>query len=285
MFMAELWFVLTREITGQKFGGPIGTMKDATQPMIAVTPLVHGEFSIRVTDPQQLVVQMVGMQQTSNEQFTGWFKQQVLKIVREEMASMMVKQKRSLFDLTSNAFTSDIEAAVMQKVQAYVQPYGVVVAHMGNFEVGLSDQDQERLNKFQDKFADLQAGAAVAHDPAYIAYQQGQMMQGAGQGFAHGGEAGGAALQGMGLGMGMGMANMFNQQQQQQQQGQQQQRPPQPGGALVTCPKCNQQVAPGKFCASCGGPLAVAGPKHCTQCGQEVAPGAKFCAGCGAPQQ
>ena len=66
MFMAELWFILTREVVGQKFGGPVGLLKDPTQPMVAVTPLVHGEFSLKVTDAQQLVVGMVGMQHTSN---------------------------------------------------------------------------------------------------------------------------------------------------------------------------------------------------------------------------
>jgi membrane protease subunit (stomatin/prohibitin family) len=285
MFMAELWFVLTREVVGQKFGGPVGLLKDPTQPMVTVTPLVHGEFSLKVTDPTQLVVGMVGMQHTTNEQFTGWFKQQVLKVIREEMASMVVKKHMSLFDLTSGAFTSDIEAAVIQKVQALTQPYGVSVPHLGNFEIGLNDQDQERLNKFTD----LAANAALGRDPGLQGYAQAQMVRGAGQGMAKGGEAGGAALQGMGLGMGMGMANMFNQNMQQ--------RPPpgapQPqaagGGAamagMVTCGKCGSQVGAGKFCNSCGAPLAAAGPKHCTNCGNEVAPGARFCAGCGSPQQ
>ncbi len=259
--------------------------------MVAVTPLVHGEFSLKVTDAQQLVVGMVGMQHTSNDQFTGWFKQQVLKVIREEMASMVVKKHMSLFDLTSGAFTSDIEGAVLQKVQVLTQPYGVSVPHLGNFEIGLNDQDQERLNKFTD----LAANAALGRDPGLQGYAQAQMMMGAGQGMSKGGEAGGAAMQGMGLGMGLGMANMFNQNMQQQrppngpQQGPGYGGPPQgqggaPAAGLVSCGKCGSQVSAGKFCNSCGAPLAADGPKHCTDCGVEVAAGARFCGGCGKPQ-
>jgi membrane protease subunit (stomatin/prohibitin family) len=54
------------------------------------------------------------------------------------------------------------------------------------------------------------------------------------------------------------------------------------GAASVTCPKCSKTVAPGKFCAECGSPLAAAGPKFCSGCGTQLAGGAKFCSGCGA---
>ena len=49
LFMAELFFVLTREIPNLRFGTPVGMMQDP-KLKIAVTPLVHGEFSVRVTD-------------------------------------------------------------------------------------------------------------------------------------------------------------------------------------------------------------------------------------------
>ena len=53
-----------------------------------------------------------------------------------------------------------------------------------------------------------------------------------------------------------------------------------PGGAQVTCSKCNTRQPGGKFCAECGNALAQA-KKFCTGCGQETAPAAKFCANCG----
>ena len=48
---------------------------------------------------------------------------------------------------------------------------------------------------------------------------------------------------------------------------------------VTVCPKCQKPVGSEKFCANCGTPLTTA---HCTQCGAELAAGARFCGGCGA---
>jgi membrane protease subunit (stomatin/prohibitin family) len=65
--------------------------------------------------------------------------------------------------------------------------------------------------------------------------------------------------------------------------GMQAQQAPQftPGGAMVTCGKCNTRQPGGKFCAECGGALAQS-KKFCTGCGNETGT-AKFCANCGTP--
>jgi uncharacterized OB-fold protein len=53
------------------------------------------------------------------------------------------------------------------------------------------------------------------------------------------------------------------------------------GGA---CKKCQATLAAGaKFCAQCGTPAEVAGPKFCSQCGAQLAGGSRFCAQCGKP--
>lgn len=54
-------------------------------------------------------------------------------------------------------------------------------------------------------------------------------------------------------------------------------------GGTITCPHCNAQVRPGKFCAECGGNIAVAAKKTCSGCGVELSPGARFCPECGTP--
>lgn len=283
LFIAELFFVLTREIPNLRFGSPVGMMQDP-KLKIAVTPLVHGEFSLRVTDPQKLVVGMAGMAAGGQDDvFLHWFTEQLKKIMREELASMVVKKGLGLFDMTSGAYNSDIEAAVLQRVQQEVGPNGVQVSRLGSVEVAFNDGDTEKLQKFTE----TQAYADLGTNPGLMGYAQAKMMMGAGEGMAKGGEGSGNAMAGMGMGMGFGMANMFTQ----QQQAQQQQRGPQPGGGGgapaaggVHCAKCGTQVPPGKFCASCGAPLAAAGPKHCTECGNELAAGAKFCGNCGKPQ-
>lgn len=52
--------------------------------------------------------------------------------------------------------------------------------------------------------------------------------------------------------------------------------------SVGSCSKCQTSLAPGaRFCAQCGAPAAAAGPKFCSGCGGALAPGARFCPGCG----
>src|SRR5678815_5110256 len=46
----------------------------------------------------------------------------------------------------------------------------------------------------------------------------------------------------------------------------------------VRCPRCGEATA-GRFCSACGVPLRDV---TCSGCGQAAAPGARFCADCGA---
>jgi predicted nucleic acid-binding Zn ribbon protein len=46
----------------------------------------------------------------------------------------------------------------------------------------------------------------------------------------------------------------------------------------MKCPNCGTR-SEGKFCQSCGTPLAV--PGHCASCGAKLDPGARFCTRCG----
>jgi hypothetical protein len=54
---------------------------------------------------------------------------------------------------------------------------------------------------------------------------------------------------------------------------------------MSSCPSCKGRLAPGaKFCPGCGKPVvqgAGAAKKFCSGCGTQMAAGAKFCSGCG----
>ena len=47
----------------------------------------------------------------------------------------------------------------------------------------------------------------------------------------------------------------------------------------TVCTSCGKPVGSEKFCSNCGTPT---GQNHCTQCGADLAAGARFCGGCGA---
>jgi membrane protease subunit (stomatin/prohibitin family) len=300
VLISEVYFVSTRLFPGVKFGGRIGSVEDPKSG-VPVETMVHGEFALQIINPETLIIGLVGMQQTDNEAFFSWFKQQVLKVIRDQTAELIVKQKWPLLDVVSGAYTEEIEATVLEGVKRYVEQYGVRIAQLGNFVLGIKDEDEKNLKKLYTDAAYVRMAGGMQ---GFQQFAAGKAMMGAGEGMAQGGgEGGGALLGGAGLGVGFGMAGMFQQQAMAAQQtipAHGQQGYPQGGGqgapgslagaptpagqatsgAGVTCAGCGKVVAPGKFCPECGKPLAQ-GPKFCSQCGAKLGDGAKFCPECG----
>jgi len=315
-YRAELFFVGTREYTGQPFGGRIDDVQDPQTGMI-VTLRVFGDYALKVIDPGKLVLNLTGtVDVTNNEAITGWIAENILKAMRTEVTRQIVRNGWPILGLS--AYTPDIEKVVIEGSNGLIDPYGLIIARMGNFDVNLSDQDAAQLK-------------TLAKDTAYSrlagsfnAYAAGEAALGAGAGMAKGGEGVGGAFLAAGIGMG--------QQVYQPQPGAGAPPPPAPGfagggagfagpggsgapaAATVDCPSCSTaNVAGAKFCTNCGGSLApptvecpschtanavgakfcsscgtslaatAAGPTHCTNCGTELAAGVKFCADCGTP--
>ncbi|WP_223636358.1 SPFH domain-containing protein [Corallococcus sp. EGB] len=221
MFMAEIFFVSNREHTGVKFGGPIGDVRDP-ETGLGIGTMVYGDFSIRVTEPEKLVVGLVGMGRASNEEFLGWFKGQVLKVTRDRTAELLVKKKWPLLDVTSGAYVEEMEQEILAGLKPHVDSYGLTIVRMGNFVVSIKPEDEVTLKKLSKDVAYSRLAGGFQQ------YAQGQAMLGASEGMAKGGGGSDGAMQGMGMGMGFGMAQMFA-----NQQNQQQQRPAEPAQAAA----------------------------------------------------
>ncbi|HEY0096837.1 MAG TPA: SPFH domain-containing protein, partial [Archangium sp.] len=209
-------------------GGPIGDVRDP-ETGLGIGTMVYGDFSIRVTEPEKLVVGLVGMGRSSNDDFLGWFKGQVLKVTRDRIAELLVKKRWPLLDVTSGAYTEEIETEVIAGLKPHVDTYGMTVVRMGNFHVSIKEEDEATLKKLSKDVAYSRLAGGFQQ------YAQGQAMLGAAEGMAKGGEGSGAGagLQGMGMGMGFGMAQMFTNQQQQNQQQHQHQQQQQPAPAAA----------------------------------------------------
>ncbi len=209
-----------------KFGGPIGDVRDP-ETGLGIGTMVYGDFSIRVTDPEKLVVGLVGMGRTSNEEFLGWFKNQVLKVTRDRIAELLVKKKWPLLDVTSGAYTEEIETEVIAGLKPHVDAYGMTVVRMGNFHVSIKEEDEATLKKLSKDVAYSRLAGGFQQ------YAQGQAMLGAAEGMAKGGGGAGRRAAGHGHGHGLRHGPDVHEpaaaEQQQQQPGQQQ--PPPRGGA------------------------------------------------------
>src|SRR5258706_3796748 len=92
LFIAEIFFVTMREFPSIKFGGPIGEMRDPDSGL-GIGAMVYGDFSLKVTDPQKLVVRLLGMRKGRKDDFLGWVKKQGLKGAPDRHAALLVKKK------------------------------------------------------------------------------------------------------------------------------------------------------------------------------------------------
>ena len=280
VFITEVFFVNTREHPGIKFGGRIGHVEDPKSG-VPVETMVHGEFSFKVIDPEKLIVGLVGMGRAESFMIKAWMKEQVLKVLRDSIAELIVKEKWPLLDVTSGAYTEELEESVLARMDKHVADYGIDVVRFGNFVIGIDEEDSDNLKTLYRDAAYLRTVGGV---DGYQKFAAGKAMMGAGEGMAKGGGGSGGGgegslLGGAGLGVGFGMAQMLVR----DNQGGSTLAP---AAAGVTCGSCNSTVAAGKFCSACGQALkkAVASGAFCTSCGETLAPDAKFCGSCGTKQ-
>jgi membrane protease subunit (stomatin/prohibitin family) len=273
VFITEVFFVSMNEFTGVKFGGRIGHVEDPKSG-VPVETMVHGEFSFRVTNPEQLILGLVGMGRAEAYQVRSWLKEQVLKVIRDRIAERIVKNKWPLLDVTSGAYTEELEKDVIDGLDQHVASYGLDIVRLGNFVIAIDEQDASNLKRLYTDAAYLRTVGGVGN---YQQFAAGKAMMGAGEGMAKGGgDAGGGGMAtGAGLGVGLAMAQMLVR----DNKGGSTLAPAAPG---VVCGSCGASVPPGKFCSACGKelkPQAASG--FCAGCGAALAPDAKFCGQCG----
>ena len=206
VFICEVFFVTTRELPSIKFGTSIGDVQDP-QTQLRVRLMVYGEFSAKVIDPPKLVIGLVGQRATDNEGFLGWFKSQVQKVMKDDIAELIVKQSWPLMKVTSGAYTEEIETSTLAKVRKNIEPYGVEIIRFGDFSVTMDQADKDRLDKLVERMAYVN-GMGSGGMAGYQQLAQAEMMMGAAEGMKKGGDGGGA-FQGAGIGMGFAMAGQM----------------------------------------------------------------------------
>src|ERR1700736_5817843 len=234
LFKTELYFVATREFPNLPFGGSVDNVVDP-ETGIAVGLRVFGEYSLKVVEPQSLILNLVGTQgMSTNDEITDWMREQLLKTLRTDVVAHVVTNGWPLLGIA--AHTDEIESETIAQVQRNINSYGLQIVRLGNFTITLKPEDEEKLKNF---LKDVQYTKLAG---GFQQYAAGAAMIGAGQGLAQGPGQGGAtpAFLGVGLGVGGLVAGQLGQ-------------TVAAGGQIqVRCPNChalNSENA--KFCNSC----------------------------------
>jgi membrane protease subunit (stomatin/prohibitin family) len=197
--VSELYFVSTRQFTNLPFGGMIDNVLDPTTKL-AIAIRVFGEYAIKVENAQSLILNLVGTQNLeSNEELTEWFKQFLLKVLKEVVSDMVTNQGKPVLGMTSQ--TSVIEALVLDRVKAQISDYGIVVTKIGNFTISIREEDEAMLKQMTRDFAYSQNMAAA--DAA--------VKLGMAEGLKTSDNGGGIAGQAVSAGIGLGIASSLMQ--------------------------------------------------------------------------
>ncbi len=207
VFICEVFFVTMREMPSIKFGTSVGDVQDPATSL-RIRLMTHGEFSARVIDPTKFVIGLAGQRAQSNDGFLSWFKSQIQKVLKDAIAEMIVKQKWPILQVTSGAYTEELETGTLEKVRKDIEPYGVEIVRFGDFSVTMDDADRDRLDKLNDRVAYVNGiGSVNGGMAAYQQLAQAEMMMGAAEGMKKGDSGTSTAFQGAGIGMGFAMAN------------------------------------------------------------------------------
>ncbi|MBE5736588.1 MAG: zinc-ribbon domain-containing protein [Clostridiales bacterium] len=281
---AEVYFVNTRQFTGQKWGtkNPIA-MRD--KDFGAVRLRGYGIYSFRVIDAKLFMKEMFG---TASNFTVDDVNEHIRPILIQSITDTIASSKISLLDLAANY--KEFGEAVVDSSDKDFAPLGLKLEKLYVENLSMPDEVEKAIDELskvgimEDKtstYAKLEATKALrdsAKNP------NGNNLAGLGVGL---GAAG--AMSGL-FGATLNSVN-------EPAPAKAKTKPCIKCGAEIsekakhcsecgakqsaTCPKCGEAVtARAKFCPNCGEKLS-ASKKTCSQCGEEMKSTAKFCPNCG----
>jgi membrane protease subunit (stomatin/prohibitin family) len=279
-FTAQVYFVSRQTFTNLKWGTkePI-TFRDAELTMVRLR--AFGRFSMRVTDPQMFIQQIVG---TRGKYTTEGIEDFLRDISVARLNDLLGETLKTILDLPQHY--DELAGGLKGRVADDFGRYGLELV---DFIIGAITPPEE-VQKMIDERSGM---GAIGDMNRYVAFKAARGIEAAAQ---NPGSAGDAAGLGLGAGFGVMLPGMIAGAIGAQQGGRPGGAPggggpgmpvplPVGGGgaaATVACPKCQTANPAGaKFCGSCGAPMPA--PQACAKCQTPIAPGSKFCSNCGTP--
>jgi membrane protease subunit (stomatin/prohibitin family) len=229
VFIAEIFFVKTQPIRSIPFGGKLESMEDPTL-FEFVTPRMHGEFSMVITDPVRFVIGYHGQQAgpNDNDAVTDWIKRLFFMSAKTVIGQMCAQTGRSLLNL--GGMTAELAGRMVQSAPNLAD-IGVKILQIGDFNINFSAEDEKLLREANKARAEARRNIGITADTVrakqmeldqrfsqdqryvqqlagnYSNYAAAQAMMGAGEGMAKGGGNTNMAALGAQMAVGLGMGN------------------------------------------------------------------------------
>ncbi len=143
VFIAEIYFVKTQPTRSIPFGGKLESMEDPTL-FEFVTPRMHGEFSMVITDPVRFVIGYHGQEAgpQDNDAVTDWIKGLFFMAVKTVIGQMCAQTGRSLLNL--GGMSGELAGRMVQSAPNLAD-IGVKILQIGDFNINFSEEDEALL--------------------------------------------------------------------------------------------------------------------------------------------
>ena len=250
---AEVYFINTKQFTGQKWGtqNPV-MMRDEEFGMIRLR--AFGAYAFKVDDAKIFMKEVFGTNELySVDDISNHIRPMVIQSIMDAVA----ESKISALDLAANY--KEFAKTVVDCAQSEFAKLGLKICDVIIENISLPEEVEKALDE-RTKLATIEDKL-----DSYNKYQAGQAIRDAAK------NEGGGNLAGIGVGLGAGtmMGELF-------------------AGSIKgkteetkLCDKCGATVKTNaKFCGECGQRFG----KVCVKCGHSLAKNAKFCGECGAKQ-
>lgn len=279
---AEVYYVNTKQFTGQKWGtqNPI-VLRDSDFGMVRLRG--YGIYSFRVVDAKKFMKEMFG---TNSVYTTDDVSEQLRPMLIQSISDAIAESKISLLDLAASY--KEFSNTILKSSESEFDQYGIKIEKVVVENLSLPEEVEKAL--------DERSKLGIIEDKmgTYAQYQTASAIKDA----ANNPNGSNMAALGLGFGVAGTMGNMFgNAMSGVENKPRVRTKQCIKCGAEISekakhcsecgapqnpvCPKCKEMIAPkAKFCHNCGEKIVQA-KKVCAGCGEELKANAKFCPNCG----
>ncbi|MBQ9566363.1 MAG: SPFH domain-containing protein [Synergistaceae bacterium] len=272
-FKANVWFVNKTSVLDVKWGTQTPILLRDPEYKIALPVRAYGQFGLQISDSRKLLLKLaVNRSRLTREDLVNSFRGIILSRMGDMIATYIAKKKITIFEIS--AYLRDMSDEAMGEITQELLEYGIRPLNFffGSINVPEDDESVKDLKRAMSERARMELkGYTYQQERSFDVLQtaagnegSGGSMMGAGMGFGTG----------MGFGNAMGqmaaqMGQFVNPNAQNMNGAMPQQSAPQPQPIQLSAPTVAATTAPAET------------PKFCSNCGQKLSPGMKFCPGCG----